>query len=282
MQNDVSLSPLFSEQLIYLSAKNFALNEEISKIETLALGASHGDFSFNPRFINGSFNLCTRSQDLKHSYYLLKALLLRKKLKNIVLYYSLFSPGSNAELMYPELEVLPVLNELFKLGLKYESEKCIQLSNILLGKLDKLNPPILGFSGFYPDYGKDLEERYLSPVAKIEYVKKRALGAYKLSLKTTSINYLESLIYLTKQYKINLLIVISPARSDFRAINKFPTEILYKPLYDILNKNIYPVSIFNAWDSVLMKDEYFRDCDHLCPKGFGTTLLSRIIAGKLE
>ena len=281
MQVNINLSPLFTEQLIYLSAKRSALDEGICNIDTLVLGSSHGDFSFDPRYHIGSFNLCTRSQDLKHSYYLLKALLFRKRLKNVVLYYSLFSPGSNCELMNPESEVLPILNELFKLELKYESEKLNSISNILLGKLDKLAPPIKGYSGFYPDYIKDLEERYLNQQAKLEYVKKRAIGAFKLSMKTTSIDYLELIINLIKQYSVNLCIVIAPARTDYRAVNNLSSDILFKPLLVTLSKNNYPISIVNAWDSVLMKDEYFRDCDHLCPNGYGTKLITRLISAKM-
>ena len=72
--------------------KKESFNNIKSNIKTLVLGSSHGGYDFNPLFLKNSFNMSLPSQDLYYSYHLYKKNN-TKKIKNIILFYSVFSPG---------------------------------------------------------------------------------------------------------------------------------------------------------------------------------------------
>jgi hypothetical protein len=62
------------------------LQKEKESLDTLVVGSSHGDFGFNPTYYPGSFNLCCRSQDLKHSFFLYKHItLVSQRLEQVLL-----------------------------------------------------------------------------------------------------------------------------------------------------------------------------------------------------
>src|SRR3546814_6862555 len=65
----IEVSPLLRESIALLAAKR-AMLAASNNITTLVVGSSHGDFGFNPAYCPRSFNLCCRSQDLKHSFHL--------------------------------------------------------------------------------------------------------------------------------------------------------------------------------------------------------------------
>lgn len=65
---EIKLSPLLNKAIRTLAAKRTMLKREKDTIETIVVGSSHGDFGFDPRYCDNSFNLCYRSLDLKHSF----------------------------------------------------------------------------------------------------------------------------------------------------------------------------------------------------------------------
>ncbi|MDA3966818.1 hypothetical protein [Helicobacter sp. WB40] len=72
----------------YISLMARSLN-----IQDLALGSSHGNYGYIPN--NNGFNLANTSQDLYTSYSLYLYVQNLPLLKNIFLFYSIFSPGYN-------------------------------------------------------------------------------------------------------------------------------------------------------------------------------------------
>jgi hypothetical protein len=64
-------------------------------VNTLVMGSSHGDYSFNPRYYTpGAYNFCWASQDLYYSYNVyLKLFQQAPNLNTVVLFFSVFSPG---------------------------------------------------------------------------------------------------------------------------------------------------------------------------------------------
>lgn len=93
--------------------KFFQWKTNKDKIETLILGSSHGLYGY--RAEGSEFNLCDVSQDLYYSYHLYALSCDFPQLKNVVLFYSVFSPGHVLEktaenvkcLFYKELYHIP-------------------------------------------------------------------------------------------------------------------------------------------------------------------------------
>jgi hypothetical protein len=123
---EISINPVLYASLSVAGAKRTMLERDKGYWETIVLGSSHGDFGFNPLFFPHSFNLCSRSQDLKHSFLLYKHITNNyPKIKNLVLYYSIFSPGSTIENSPTEKFISPALNALFNLNIEYEDAELI-------------------------------------------------------------------------------------------------------------------------------------------------------------
>ena len=72
--------------------KKIGIEQNLSAIDTLVLGSSHGQYSYVPQ--ENEYNLCLPSQDLYYSYSLYKKYSRRlKNLQTVVLFYSVFSQG---------------------------------------------------------------------------------------------------------------------------------------------------------------------------------------------
>ncbi len=85
---------LFKEALI----KKKGLIHKSEKIETLAIGSSHCALGFNTCVFSNSYNLGNTNQDLFTSYAIFEKVLPHlPNLKNLILFYSVFSPGHELE-----------------------------------------------------------------------------------------------------------------------------------------------------------------------------------------
>jgi len=128
--------------------KNAAWNA--GSLKTIVMGSSHGDYGFNPHYCELSFNLCCRSQDLKHSFHLYKHVnAIAPNLKNLVLFYSIFSPGNRMENSPGEKDICPAINEIFELGLDYQDEHLATLSDNIRGHLVRFEFDVEGHAGFF-------------------------------------------------------------------------------------------------------------------------------------
>ena len=90
-----ALFPRISRSLFFdCMVKKKGLEYRINDIDLLVLGSSHAKCAFDSSIVPNSFNLGTDNQDLYTAYHLLKSYIPKMKaLKNVVLFYSLFSPG---------------------------------------------------------------------------------------------------------------------------------------------------------------------------------------------
>ena len=114
----MEVSQVVKESILQLGAKRVMFEQASDTLETLVLGSSHGDHAFDPAYIPNAFNLCYGALDLKHSYYLYqRAIASCPNLKNIVLFYSVFSPGNMLERSPGEGDIGAVFSALFDLGL---------------------------------------------------------------------------------------------------------------------------------------------------------------------
>lgn len=268
-----TITPSLQNSINYIGAKRTMLLAEREKINTIVLGSSHGDFAFNPAYCPGSFNLCCRSQDLKHSFFLYSHVVRNcPGIKYLVLFYSVFSPGFILEKNSAENEICLALNELFSLDINYDNEKLKSLSASIKGKLGDFAIEMEGVSGFLPKNGK----AFFSDTYGAE---RRANDHIKYNKINEANHYLVELLSLAKQLGHGVCIVISPVRSDYRMAFNANVQSLFKSLFDVLGdfkKDGY-VELLNCFDDDRFSDNDFGDYDHLLPLGKGTETLSILI-----
>ncbi|OWY36749.1 hypothetical protein [Herbaspirillum aquaticum] len=268
---DIQDSPLLKEALLLLAAKRTMLWREAGNIDTVVVGSSHGEFGFHPGHFPGSFNLCFRSQDLKHSFHLYRHMTLHyPKVRHLIIYYSLFSPGSVLEKSPSEKDISPALNELFHLELNYEDERLIQLASAIRGRLDHLTVELEGVGGFI--YGHGVNPPAIS-------ASKRASDHLRLNKPSDAHLYLVRMLLLAKHLGHSVSVVIPPARSDYRAAVGLSSDVLFKGLYEILydfHLGI-PVNVVNCYGREEFQDVHFGDYDHLAHLGEGTALLTKFL-----
>jgi hypothetical protein len=268
---EISITPLFKESITLLGAKRTMLRKESHSLTTLVVGSSHGDFGFDPRYYPGSFNLCCRSQDLKHSYSLYeKVSALAPNLKNIVVFYSIFSSGFLLEKSSSENDICPVINGLFSLELKYGDFRLDALSELARSQLSDVSIELEGRGGFLPTSGKGFfpasygAERRASDHLKFN-------GIHEENI------YLVKIMQLAKRMKHNLCIVVPPVRSDYRKYIGMDFSSAFRGLMEVCEQfqSDWDFSLLNCYDDAGFLDEYFGDFDHLLPDGEGAGLLTR-------
>ncbi|RXT50654.1 hypothetical protein [Bradyrhizobium betae] len=262
------------DAIVLLAAKRAMLREDIGELRTLALGSSHGDHGFDPQFCDESFNLCSRTQDLKHSYALYETTSkLAPNLKNIIVFYSVFSAGFFMENTRSEKILSPALNGLFSLGLKYEENRFAALSEQIRDAFIDVVIQLEGKHGFLP--------KWVQIITPDTYGAARRANDHLKWPSSDANQYLIKIIRLARHLKHNLCIVIPPVRSDYReAVGPRSTK-LFQELMDICGE-FQISSVLNCYDGVGFPDEYFGDFDHLLPEGTGPRILTRAIDARLR
>ena len=269
----INVHPLLHESIVVNGAKRTLLQQDREQIDTIVLGSSHGDFGFDPAFFPGSFNLCCRSQDLKHSYLLYKHIAeTYPAVRNVVLYYSVFSPGSVMEKSPSEKFISPALNELFNLRLDYDDPELQSEFEKIRGQLGAVTVDSKGYRGFFAnDFRIFLPESYGALNRANDHLRYNRAEEANL--------YLIRTLLLAKHLGHKTCIVVPPVRSDFKQVTGMGFEALFKSLLDILYHIHldYPVELINGFDSPLFSDDHFGDYDHLLPLGKGTEILSDLV-----
>lgn len=274
----ITVHPLLHDSILLNGAKRTMLQRNIEQIDTLAVGSSHGDFGFNPHYFPNSFNLCCRSQDLKHSFLLYKNLTEKfPKIKNVILFYSLFSPGSFLERSPSEKYISPALNELFDLNIEYDDKELHCEHEKIKGRLNTIVFESNGINGFLPNYFKDgLPEDYGAT--------RRATEHLKISKKEEANLYLIRLLLLAKHRNHKVCIAVPPVRSDYKKAIGSEFNVLFKSLLEVLYCYHLgcEVSLVNCFNEEMFYDDHFIDYDHLLPLGKGTELFTRLIFKSFE
>lgn len=266
---DIELPAVLEDQLPLLAAKRTMLREA-SNLKTLVVGSSHGDFGFDPSFVPGSFNLCCRSQDLKHSYHLYRKVTEeRGGLATLVVFFSLFSPGWVLERNPIEGEISVGINELFGLDLSYEDGRLASIHDSLKGKVDELDVQLPGCAGFLPNNGKHFIPTTVS-------AEQRAADHLKLNRLQDALPYLRLINDLAARNNNQLIFVIPPMRPDFLACVG-SSDHFFEALYENAKRG-EASSILNLFSNGHFPEVYFGDPDHLIPSSEGSKLMSRMIA----
>jgi len=271
----MELSPILRDWIPLIAAKR-AMLATAGEIKTLVVGSSHGDFGFDPQWCPGSFNLCCRSQDLKHSFLLYQKISKKRpSIRNLVIFYSVFSSGHELEKSPSEAELSVAMNELFGLNIEYGDPKLKAVSKQLQGKLRTLAPRLAGTNGFLPRNGKGFFPASYGADRRARDHLRRNNG--------TTLPYLAQILRLAKANRHRAYIVIPPARSDYRAATG-PGQAIFSGLRDVLTsfEPDYPVPVVDLYDSPLFNDAEFGDYDHLKPTSPGVEVLSKAVAAAVN
>jgi hypothetical protein len=270
---EIFVHPTLLTHLRNIGAKRTMLRLDNSDLKTIALGSSHGAHGFDPRYFPDSFNLCCTSQDLKHSFLIYKHVEQHyPHVRNIVLYYSVFSPGWKLEKSRSEKYVSAALNELFGLRLDYEDQELDLEFNKIKDRLFALNFEAEGYRGFIPGDGSSFfPESYGA--------EKRAHDHLKYNKTVEENLFLLRILLLAKHLGHRVCVVVPPVRSDYKKATGGDFRALFRSLVEILYDFHLglEVNLVNGFDNPLFLDSYFGDFDHLLPTGKGTEILSKII-----
>ncbi|MNJ26383.1 hypothetical protein D3C77_208650 [compost metagenome] len=266
------MTPLFKNSIVLFGAKRKML-QDMEGLSTLVVGSSHGDFGFDPQYCPGSFNLCCRSQDLKHSLSLYKSICESvSTVRNLVVFYSVFSPGNFMERSPGERDICPPLNEIFGLGLVYDDSYLSGLSDLIRGKLDNVAIDIEGRAGFFPTTDKGFfPESYGA--------KQRAEDHLKLNRESGANVFLMDMLSVAGSLGHKVVIVVPPVRQDYKYAIGSDFGSVFGSLLSTLDGAIESnpelnVQLVNGYESDEFRDEFFGDFDHLLPTGEGVKILS--------
>lgn len=256
LQNFIDILRLhLSKDIIWEHYKKFKEIETFKdEIETLVLGSSHGAYGY--KAIDNEYNLSLSSQDLYYSYKLYeKYSTILTNLKNIVLFYSVFSNGfildktreKQRVLTYKNIFNIPILHpalyfKIYNISFPFYLGKVKnRMINYNHGNIE--NP------SFYCQCSPEL----------------RANSHYKNNLRPNKQNYwIENLINLAKENNINVFIILSPAKSAYKDCLPNSKDLFKDLLNSIEGKEI---TLINLYDSDLFVDDDFGDWDHLNSNG---------------
>ncbi|CAN5200098.1 hypothetical protein BH10PSE3_BH10PSE3_01320 [soil metagenome] len=279
----MEVSKAVQESILQLGAKRVMLEQARDTLETIVLGSSHGDYAFDPTYVPNSFNLCYRSLDLKHCYYLYQRTIeMCPNLKNIVLFYSVFSPGNMLERSPGEADIGALFSALFDLGVEYQSDHLNRLTEAVTTRLQEGMAATLieeaakldGHAGFLPAY---------KGVADASEFQARMLSHIKLNYEAGADYYLLKILALANRLGHGVTLVIPPATSAYRNVLGARSSVLFRELIEVtgLFPWTVPIQLINAYDDESYEDSFFVDSDHMDARGEGTRKLSRAIAEKV-
>jgi hypothetical protein len=252
---------------LYASLKIRALKRS-PYIETIVLGSSHGDYLFDPSFLENSLNLCTTSQDLSESDFLINyAIEKRTDIKRVIVFYSVFSSGyssfeSKDITTWLALKLVQTQEYELNLGTSYLKE--------FNTELEKFPSDFYSKNGFYPNWNKKKRPKDLS-----HYIENHV----RYSSSKKMFKFLEKSIM--KHPNIKFTVVIPPVRSDY--YGKLPSKVKLDMLSDLssLKKNKSHVNIIDLMKIDKEKDHIFLDFDHVDPISDGPEIFTSVIRNEL-
>ena len=238
--------------------KFFCLQLRENTVETLVLGSSHGFYGYTADDARHEVNICTSSQDLYCSYELYKRYAHAPCLKNIVLFYSVFSPGLITEVT-SDAVFIDLLHFFFDVPYRFtfEREKEELFRNLAFVAAEEKEK--------YKDFNYTGNCSYDFFMPMETSVESRVQSHLKNNGRNNNqTEYVRKLVKAVGQNNQKLLIVVPPCRSDyFKLLPSF--EELFPDLLS-LKDDVRIVSFLNDGD---FSDADFGDMDHLNKNGAG-------------
>lgn len=233
--------------------------------KTLIIGSSHAMYGFIPD--DDTINLGMASQDLYYSWKLYEKYVLQMpSLTNIVLFYSVFSPGFQldkssefsrcaAYRLYFDIDYLDldksIIQKIEKVACKYHHE--------IAGNAP-LSTPKLKPSRIPNSLTQEIAEKHL-----------------KHNCRSMLQNaYVQKIITLAKEKKQRLFIVLSPAREDYRRCLPDKSE-LFKFIYQTATDNPQ-IKLVDFYDDKSFINDDFSDNNHLFYSTGAKKLTDKLIA----
>ena len=241
-------------------------------IQNLVIGSSHGDYAYIPA--ENEYNFCIPSQDL---YYASK--IYEKydnempKLQNVVLFYSVFSPGFCLEKTsekyrclgyYKVFDIMPQTQDVLDM-VKDETRQY----DVCLNLLEKETKASKSYRGENEDKKGKMVGRI--GVANVEeraekHLKNNRRGDLELQ-------FLKNLIEKTAQNNHRLFIILAPAHKDYKKLLPDGAELFasLKKLIEECDKNaqsenrhVMLIDLYNHFD---LPNDCWWDYDHVNHKG---------------
>lgn len=252
-----------------IRAKTTALLQKAEKIEILCCGSSHADYGFCPSvFPQNAFNFGSASQDLRTSAALVEKFSQKlPRLKHVILFFSVFSPGcylAKTNEAFRSVVFEQVLNIPTPDDCRLSEKEQKRIYNNLC-KENGIDSQVdeFGFNSSMPGFDVSAEERTRTHLR--ENLRK-----------PNQIRYVEEIV--SRLTKSELIVVIPPARADYRALLPERKE-LFASLFELQNlRNDFRIADF--FEDCDFSDDDFADTDHLNKNG--AFKLSQKILGHLS
>lgn len=217
-------------------------------IKTLVLGSSHGDFGYIAK--EDEFNLSLTSQDLYYSYKLYEKYANLSQLKNIILFYSVFSNGFILD-----------KTSLKEIALSYKMFFDIPIvHNCLYLKLRNLSFPkylckVIKTEIIFCNGNNKHTENLFMNTKEITANERAKAHKKTYNRPDKQIKWLKLLIQLANKNKHRVFIVISPATKEYKSYlvsesNLFTEikELKHCKIIDLYNSNLFEQEDFGDWD----------------------------------
>lgn len=227
------------------------------EIVTMMLGTSHGEKGY--RADDGEYNLACDFQDLYYSYGLYQRYADGHSLRNVLLTYSVFSPGHDTIMTksatccvaFKVLADIPYRNE--------EVARAAGLPGFEKTALRKAMRHLKKSFSEHNDHGNECA--YWSCYANLT-AKERAAGHLKNNNRGNDMSrYVRAMFAETKKRGQKLMVIIPPARKGYRDALP-PKQQLFRELWAI--KGLFILDLF---DNSSFGDSDFLDQDHLTMTG---------------
>lgn len=246
--------------------KHEALEQKWVVVRNLALGSSHGYHGFLPD--GNSFNLCGNSQDLYLSYELYRRCADLAKLKTVILFYSVFSPGFDAE-RTSEMDYCLYYRYFWRIPLRYHGPDDFAHKRYLLDKYLRQHP--LTEVG---DYRGENDYGWFFP-SQMSVAERVASHLKNNRRQNGQTGYVGKMAELARIKGHRLVVVVPPFRSDYSALLP-PFEETFAELLALVKQNP-EIKLMSFVDDKDFVDADFGDMDHLNRQG-ATKLTAKILS----
>lgn len=264
-------------ELEKLVTKRNGFLERVDGVRCLAVGSSHGAYAFDSTRLEGAYNLCTISQDLRHSEFLYDfAIRSGAPLTDVILFYSAFSRGLELA-KTDERWRCAVLQEVFEFDHDYGDPAIAEVRSRVAG----LSRDLL-LTNDTAGFVHDADPWFYSDDDSEAAAAVRARGHLKNFARGGQNAHLAAIAERAARERHRLLVVLSPGREDYRA-QLSPSDSMFADVYDLQRElaDSEPFQILDLFDGDVFEPEEFGDCDHLHPHRPGPAKVARMVAEHL-
>lgn len=241
--------------LLEILRKKLELIQKHNTVTTLVLGSSHGAYDIDTSLLNnGTFNLCSTSQDIYYSYKLLEYFLARlPNLKSIIFCYSTFSRGFEVQRTIDK-HVSAYYKYIYDIPFKYKADEGIEKD--------------IKACMYYIKAQKTIQVHDVwgyQPVGRFFKADVPAADRCRFHLRENR-RQNDQFIFFSEMHrtclknKLALLVLIPPTRDDYRR-GLPPKDEIFAHMYSYSRKNEIP--LIDMFDFANLDYEDFGDFDHL-------------------